>query len=200
MQKNQEDGFKKFGKNYVYIGPDKDIDLLKDLEYVMVKDPSKADIAIATGFNGHLSTMEERLPQAIAAKEHNIPMICVNPDMLVVKQDGKEIICAGALAREYEKMGGKVIYYGKPFKAVYEMVCDIFKTDKKEKMIAIGDGLETDIKGANDFGIDSILITGGILSNPLQIKFWEDAKKEKLEEICQSYNTFPKFVISNLKL
>jgi HAD superfamily hydrolase (TIGR01459 family) len=200
LQQNQQDGFKKFGQNYFYIGPQKDIDLLNGLNYQKVEKASDANFVINTGFEGDFSKIEEKLPQVIEAKKYNLPMICVNPDMIVVKQNGMEIICAGILAKEYEKIGGKIFYYGKPFKSVYEIVCKKFGISDKKKIIAIGDSLETDIKGANDFAIDSILVTGGILSNSLGIKYWQVADELKLQSICKSYQTFPKFVISNLKL
>ena len=200
LKKNQENGFKNFGPNYFYIGPQKDIDLLDGLDYKRVEDATKADFALTTGFDHEASTLAEKLPQAIAAKENNLKMICVNPDMIVVKQDGIEMICAGTLARQYEKLGGEVIYYGKPFQSVYKMVCEFFNNPENKKILAIGDGMETDIKGAADFGIDSLLITGGILSKELSVSYNQTVDKNKLERVCARYNLFPKFVISNLKL
>lgn len=200
LKKNQENGFKNFGPNYFYIGPQKDIDLLDGLNYARVDDAAKADFSLTTGFDHEASTLAEKLPQAIAAKENNLKMICVNPDMIVVKQDGIEMICAGTLARQYEKLGGEVIYYGKPFQSVYKMVCEFFNNPENKKILAIGDGMETDIKGAADFGIDSLLITGGILSKELSVSYNQTVDKNKLETVCARYNLFPKFVISNLKL
>lgn len=200
LEKNQKNNFNQFGKNYFYIGPDKDLDLLDGLNYVRVKNASEANFAVNTGFNDYDSTLEEKLPQAIEAKKYDLPMICVNPDLIVVRQDGDEMICAGALAREYEKIGGKVIYYGKPFNSVYKIVCEIFNNPQTDRMIAIGDGLETDIKGAHDFGIDNILVTGGILTNSLGITYNQTADKSKLEAICSKYKLFPKFVIPSFKL
>lgn len=200
LKKNQDEGFKNFGKNYFYIGPQKDIDLLDGLNYSRVEKASLAHFAINTGFDGELSTLDEKLPQALEARQNNLPMICVNPDLIVVKQNGLEMICAGALAGEYKKLGGEVFYYGKPFSTVYKMTCEIFNNPEKNKILAIGDGLETDIKGANDFGIDSLLITGGILANSLGINYLQTADKNKLEAICTTYQAFPKFVISSLKL
>ena len=127
-------------------------------------------------------------------------MLCVNPDLIVVKQNGIEMICAGALALEYQKIGGTVHYYGKPFSKVYQMVLEKFLIADKSKIIAIGDGLETDIKGASDFEIDNILVTGGILANDLEIKFWQVAEDEKLKKICNNYKIFPNYIISNLRI
>jgi HAD superfamily hydrolase (TIGR01459 family) len=200
LKKNQEEGFKNFGKKYFYIGPKKDIDLLDELDYIAVESAAEADVVITTGFDHEHSVLDEKLPQILEAKKHNLPMICVNPDMIVVRQDGHEMICAGALALEYEKIGGKVFYYGKPFSTVYKTVCEIFNNPENKKILAVGDGLETDIKGAGDFGIDSLLVTGGILANSLGIKYWQTADKTKLEKVCDSYQLFPKFVIPSLKL
>lgn len=200
LKKNQDENFKNFGKKYYYVGPDKDLDLLDGLDYVRVDDASIADVVINTGFDHEDSTIHEKMPQIIEAKKHDLPMICVNPDLIVVKQNGKEMICAGALAHQYEKLGGKVIYYGKPFSAVYKMTLETFGNPPKNKTIAIGDGMETDIKGANAFGIDSILVTGGILAKQLNIQFHQNADEKKLVEICQHYGFSPQFVISNLKI
>jgi HAD superfamily hydrolase (TIGR01459 family) len=200
LKKNQEAGFKNFGKNYFYIGPKKDIDLLDGLKYVKVDDASQANFAITTGFDNDDSTLNEKMPQALAAKANNLPLICVNPDMIVVKQDGRKMICAGALAKEYKSLGGEVIYYGKPFSSVYKIVCEIFNDSKNNQMLMVGDGMETDIKGANDFKIDSLLITGGILSGILNISYKENADSTKLESLCKEHQIFPNFVISSLKI
>ncbi len=204
LEKNQKENFKNFGKKYFYIGPKKDMGLLDGLNYEKVESAAIADFAVTTGFDHDESKLEEKLPQALEAKKHNLPMICVNPDLIVIRQNGNIMICAGTLAQEYERLEGQVIYYGKPFSLVYKIACEIFfnienREIPKDKIIAIGDGLETDIKGANAFGIDNILVTGGILSKSLGIRYDEVADKSKLEAICNEYQIFPKFVISNFK-
>jgi len=200
LEYNQKNNYQNFGKKYFYIGPQKDLDLLDGLSYERVDNAMLANFVVNTGFDCDTSTLEEKLPQALEAIKYNLPMICVNPDLVVVKQNGHEMICAGALAQEYERLGGKVIYYGKPFNLVYKMTCEIFQKPHNEKIIAIGDGLETDIKGAVDFGIDSLLITGGILSNILEINYTQNADRSKLEAVCDEYQLFPQFVISSLKI
>lgn len=200
LQKNQAENFAKFSNKYYYIGPEKDLDLLDGLAYQKAENASQASFIVNTGFDGEDSTMAEKMPQILEAKKYNLPMICVNPDLIVVNQAGKEMICAGALAREYEKMSGEVLYYGKPFSAVYKMTMEKLGNPQKNEVIAIGDGMETDIAGAKEFAIDSILVTGGILANQLAIKFHQDPNMEKLTGICQKYQIFPQFVISNLKI
>ena len=82
--------------------------------------------------------------------------ICSNPDLIVHRGEIKEY-CAGKIAQIFEKIGGKVVYFGKPYKEIYKLCLK-----ENEKVIAIGDNLRTDIKGANNMKIDSIFITSGV--------------------------------------
>jgi HAD superfamily hydrolase (TIGR01459 family) len=187
------------GSKYFYIGPQKDIDLLDGLEYDMVEDAKDADFAIVTGFDGLGSTLEEKMPQINAAIACNLPLICVNPDMMVIKKGGDELLCAGVIAKKYLELKGRVFYYGKPYGEIYKIVHEIFgKNADKSKFLAIGDGLETDIKGANDYGIKSVLTTGGILSNKLGIIPGQKADQDKVKEQCGFQGAFPDYVISGL--
>ncbi len=195
---NQENNFDSFGEEYYYVGPNKDLDLLEGLNYKRVVDAKDANFVLVTGFDGEHSVLEEKLSQIQEAKKHDLPFICVNPDLIVVKKDGREMLCAGVLAREYENMGGKVIYYGKPHQKVYEITYKLLGSPNKNEIVAIGDGLETDIEGANAFNIDSVLITSGILCNKLGVKFGQKANEEKLNAICSLQKTFPRYVISNI--
>ncbi len=183
---------------YFYIGPQKDADLLNGLEYKPTQNANEASFVVATGFDNDLSTIEEKLPQLLEAKKYNLPMICVNPDLIVVKQNGAELICAGLMALEYQKMGGKVIYFGKPYNLVYDQVFRLFSNPDKTKVLAVGDGIETDILGANQNGIDSAFVAGGILARELNIKHGSLPDKNLMQQICNKYQAFPQFVIGNL--
>lgn len=184
--------------NCYYVGPEKDADLLDGLEYQATADASKADFVVATGFDHDFSEAKEKLPQLKEAIKYNLPMICVNPDLIVIKQNGHEMLCAGILALEYQKLGGKVIYFGKPYPQVYEQVFQLFSLKDKSKVLAVGDGIETDILGANNNGIDSALIPGGILSNKLQVKYGQIPDPLKMQKICDHHKIYPKFVIGGL--
>ena len=80
-------------------------------------------------------------------------LICTNPD-LIVHRGSIEELCAGSVAKVFEDLGGKVVYFGKPHEEIYNMCFEPI-----EKVLAIGDNLRTDIKGANNLNIDSIFIT-----------------------------------------
>jgi HAD superfamily hydrolase (TIGR01459 family) len=153
--------FGNFGNNYIYIGPDRNIDLLNGLNYQIVKDFSLANFVLLTGFyNDDYDVLNAKKYLGEAIK-YKLPLICANPDKLVVTQTGDKFLCAGIIAREYQNMGGEVIYYGKPYNQVYQTVFDLMNI-AKDKLLAIGDSLETDIKGANLASIDSLLIASGI--------------------------------------
>ena len=144
----------KFGKTFFHLGPPRDTSLFekqKDNKTVI----DKCDFILCTGlFDNHeddLSYYKNFLKEHISKK-----LICTNPD-LTVHRGNIEELCAGSVAKVFEELGGKVIYYGKPYKEVYNKCFD-----KGEKVLAIGDNLRTDIKGANNLNIDSIFITEGV--------------------------------------
>jgi ribonucleotide monophosphatase NagD (HAD superfamily) len=95
-------------------------------------------------------------------------MICANPD-LVVHRGPKLCYCAGALAKEYERLGGSAVYYGKPHLPIYDEVkraigqaADAAKSKKPKKPLAVGDGLNTDLLGANRAGLDVLFVADGV--------------------------------------
>lgn len=198
LQQNQQNAFSEYGKRYYYIGPDKDVDLLNGLKYEKSNLASNSDFALVTGFDHDNSTKDEKLSDLQECLKQNLTLICVNPDLIVVKKNGQEMLCAGVIAKQYEEMGGKVVYFGKPHNLIYETVLSASNITNKAKIIAIGDGIETDIKGANDNNIDSALIGGGILSNRLKISHGELPNVDDLLSVCKDYNSYPKFVLARL--
>ena len=120
-------------------------------------------------------------------------MICSNPDKTVVRGENF-MICAGLLAEYYEKIGGEVEYFGKPFKPIYEYCFNFFEK-KKKKILIIGDSLENDIKGANNLNFDSLLITDGIHR---EVNINNDVDKQKLDGLIKSKNIFPDFYMRKL--
>lgn len=150
------------GTHYYYLGPSKDEDILADLpHYQRVASPEQAQFVLNTGYERDFQPHDEVLPTLEKLLQHKLPLLCVNPDHEVVKLDGTQMLCAGTLADAYAEMGGTVDYIGKPFEDVYERAFNVLGTDK---VLAIGDNPLTDIIGAQEMDIDSLLITGGILA------------------------------------
>jgi len=113
-------------------------------------------------------------------------MICTNPDLIVDRGNVREF-CAGSVAMVFEKMGGEVIYFGKPYPEVYDQCIN----NKNKKILSIGDNLNTDIKGANLHNFDSLLISNGIHKNEIKAK--------GIEDVSKSYEVICNYIQSELK-
>lgn len=196
QSRNQDEGSNVY--KYYYIGPKKDAGLLDGLGYRATNDASQADFAVATGFDDGNYDLADKMPQLRAARQHNLPLICVNPDLIVVRQSGEEILCAGVLALEYQKLGGEVDYFGKPYSLVYEQVFRLFSIKDRSRVLAVGDGLETDILGANNNSIDSALVAGGIMGRQLQVRHGDLPDEGRVRKVCEEYKIYPKFVLGGL--
>ena len=172
-------------EKFYHLGPPKDFDLFLDFKKNKTIDIKESSYLLCTGLfeeqGEDLNYYEELL------KEHiNKKMICTNPDLIVDKGDKREL-CAGSVALVFEKMGGEIIYFGKPFPEVYNQSID----NKEKKVLSIGDNLNTDIKGANLLNYDSLIISNGIHKNEI--------KKEGIEVVSKKYEVDIKFIQTELK-
>lgn len=129
-----------------------DIALTNDL-----RKASHIIITFMTADEDKMNSCDELLKQAI---ENGCQAVCINPD--ITAPYGNQILYTpGYFAKKYEEFGGKVIYFGKPHRGIYDFFIDKFLNElgiPKHRTIAIGDSISTDIKGARDFGIDSLLV------------------------------------------
>ncbi|MGF1545459.1 MAG: TIGR01459 family HAD-type hydrolase [Parvularculaceae bacterium] len=103
-------------------------------------------------------------PRLAEAADRGLTMVCANPD-IVVRWGDKLLWCAGALARIYEELGGAVVYAGKPHAPIYALAFAALEEAAgapvpRDRALAIGDGLRTDIEGANRAGVDAVFIAG----------------------------------------
>ncbi len=183
---------KEIGKRYYYIGPDKDLDILDGLWFIR-SGLANADFLLNVGFFNDYQTMEDMESLLTTSRALGRPMLCVNPDRVVVKQDGTRLLCAGTIADAYEKIGGKVHWFGKPYAEVYQLCLQRFDGIAKQEILAVGDSLETDIKGAAGVGIDSVLIGGGILKE--QLYSGGGINEVALQSLVQEYGATPHYVI-----
>ena len=153
-------------KTLFHLGPDRDRGVFAGLELTFA-DAGEAELVICSGlYDDTCETPDDyaELLQELAARD--LPMICANPD-LMVERGGALIYCAGALAVEYEKLGGEVIYAGKPHMPIYDRAIARIAEHRGEpvartRIIAIGDGLKTDMAGAAQAGLDALYIASGL--------------------------------------
>ncbi len=161
------------GRACLHLGPEHDRHLFEGLPGVeRVEDPALADFVLNTGPSCYDAPPEDYGPVLEACARRGLPMVCANPDLEVMV--GERVVeCAGTLARRYAALGGEVRYHGKPHAPVYRRCFDLLGIEDRRRIVAIGDTLHTDIAGAAAAGIDSVLVTGGILSRTLDIPWGE---------------------------
>ena len=159
------------GRNVFHLGPERDAHLREGLP-VHFGGPDEAEVVMCSGlFDDRTEQPEQYRPMLEQLAARHLPFVCANPD-LVVKHGEHILPCAGALAAIYEELGGEVIMAGKPFAPIYEEAlrkaeAAAGRTVKKREILAIGDGIGTDMKGAANFGIAAVFVAGGISEGAL---------------------------------
>ncbi len=148
----------------LHIGPERDAGVFHGLPLDSV-GVETAEVVLCTGLvDDDTETPEDYRGLLAALKARDLPMLCANPD-IVVQKGAKLLYCAGALAKAYEAIGGRVLYYGKPYRPIYEAALAKLTGIAGRPIrrpLAVGDGLLTDIAGANGFGIDALFIADGV--------------------------------------
>lgn len=175
---NSEKSHKNPGKRCFYLGPKRSGGLLNDLNLEIVLNIDNADFILNTGTEGNQDDALQHKPLLLNALEKQLPMICANPDLVAIRK-GVRGISAGAIAKLYEELGGIVEYTGKPYSQIYDVCYERLGQITKSRILMIGDGLQTDIKGANDFGIDSLFIKEGIYQQQIEAQIQKHKANEE---------------------
>jgi HAD superfamily hydrolase (TIGR01450 family) len=152
-------------KKVFLLGPERDLPLLDGLGVEAVT-ADEAEVIVCTGFfDDETETPEDYRDMLKALAARRVQMICANPD-LVVERGHKMIPCAGAMAAYYDRMGGETAVAGKPHTPIYDATLAAARDLRGEfphsRVIAIGDGMPTDVRGALDYGLDLLYISHGI--------------------------------------
>ena len=134
------------------------------------------------------------------AKQMGMKLLCANPDIVVDRGETREW-CAGALARLYTEMGGESLYFGKPYPPIYDLarrrLAELDKDVPDSRILAIGDGILTDIAGATGEGIDSLFITGGLAAS--ETKTSVQPEPEALKAYLEKEMSNPEYSIGFLR-
>ncbi|MEE8332983.1 MAG: TIGR01459 family HAD-type hydrolase [Alphaproteobacteria bacterium] len=161
LKDRRDDWYDGTGRRYLHIGPGRDRGLFEGLEVEQAADVADAGLIVNTGPWEDNETVADYEEQLAEGARRGLKMVCANPDLEVIR-GGTRIICAGALAKRYEELGGDVLYYGKPYPPIYRMCLAQLGGPPPDRVLAIGDSLLTDIAGATAMGMDSLLVIGGI--------------------------------------
>jgi HAD superfamily hydrolase (TIGR01459 family) len=177
-------------RRYVHYGPDELADLLAGLPLDAVARPEDAQFVLATGSLDDDDGVEI-LEMALAL---DLPMICANPDREVMIGTDR-IVCAGSVAFEYQHMGGRVVFYGKPYPTAYQQALSRLGLPAS-RVLAIGDSLVTDIAGANRHAMASLLVLSGV--HAAQTTRTGRVDEAALEGLCRDCGAWPTFVLPRL--
>lgn len=185
------------GSKCYHIGATKDLSLFEEEVCERVERIEEAGFILNSGIECAGQTVEDFEDILQQALTLNLPMVCANPDLVVHIGTSLEY-CAGAIAKRYQDLGGTVHFMGKPYGEVYARVLNHFPSGAR--LLAIGDAFETDIKGAQAYGLDSAFVGGGIHRGDLQIQEGELPQPELMEHLCDRYGVSPTYVIPGLVL
>lgn len=196
---------KRPGESVFLIGPERDHTIFTGLD-APLSSAQDANYVICTGlFDDEVETPDDYRDLLAQLRGRGLFMICANPDIVVERGD-RLIYCAGALADAYAALGGEVYYAGKPHRPLYDMA--LAETDKarraralagaakRDRVLAIGDSVRTDLKGAHDLGVDCLFVTAGIHAEELGHR--EDPDLATLGQIFAAAGQAPKAVTRRL--
>ena len=191
-----------FGPRIEYVGPERDLHMLTDLGL----EPAPADEAEAVLVTG-LRDDRTETPQDYAGEiatwaARRLPMLCANPDIMVDRGD-ERLWCAGAIARDYEAAGGRVVWYGKPHRPIYERCFAVLeelggRPVARERVLAIGDGIATDVEGGIRAGLDVVFVTGGLAAAELG-PHPEHPDPDRLERFLAEHGVGPRYALGRLR-
>jgi HAD superfamily hydrolase (TIGR01459 family) len=194
------------GQKIFFIGTDAELPFFEPLK--LIDDPiqtehvpiEEAEGIVCTGLPTADGTPDDVRAPLLYAKQKGLKLLCANPDIIVDRGDKREW-CAGAVAQAYTEMGGTSLYFGKPHAPIYDLarrrLSAIRPNIPDDRILAIGDGITTDIQGAIGEGIDSLFITGGLAAKETATVTQPDP--EKLSQYVLEKQLDPTFSIGFLR-
>jgi HAD superfamily hydrolase (TIGR01459 family) len=188
------------GARVFHIGPPRDLGLFEGLD-APIAPLESADYVVCSGLTDDTIETPQDYHELIEAMHaRSLPMICANPDIVVERGD-ELVYCAGAIADLYAAAGGTVIYAGKPHRPIYDTALHIAKEKRgglppAHRLLAIGDSVRTDLKGAAALGIDCLFVTAGIHAEELGGR--DNPDSAALAQVFAAAGLFPKLIMRQL--
>ncbi|MEL7091104.1 MAG: TIGR01459 family HAD-type hydrolase [Pseudomonadota bacterium] len=194
------------GENVYFVGqPGEEkffepIGVIKDPVDIRMVPLDQAEGIVMTGPRDPLADPDTMRPEFLAAKARGLKLLCANPDIVVDRGEVREW-CAGALAKLYTEMGGESLYFGKPHPPIYDLarrrLAELRADVPDAGILAIGDGVLTDIAGAMGEDIDSLFISGGLAAAETKTSHQPDA--DALSAYLEKEKSAPTYTIGQLR-
>ncbi|MBM3514469.1 MAG: TIGR01459 family HAD-type hydrolase [Alphaproteobacteria bacterium] len=186
--------FAALGRRAYHLGPERDRSVFEGTELAIVAAVEDAELIVNTGPIDLAQSVIDWEPVLAAGAARRIPMVCANPDHVVIR-GGKRVTCAGALAARYQVLGGSVAYRGKPDPEVYRLATRMLGIADPRRIAVVGDALDTDVKGAMAAGLDAIWCTGGIHAAELGVSYGVAAEPAAAASLAQRQGYRPTAII-----
>ena len=188
------------GQSAFHVGPKRDLSMFDELD-TKLAPIDEADYVVCSGlYDDDTETPQDYVATIAAMRARRLTMVCANPD-IVVERGERLVYCAGAIADLYAAAGGEVVYAGKPYRPIYEQALAAAQSRRGHavapaRVLAIGDSVHTDLKGATAFGIDCLFVTAGIHAEELGGR--ERPDTAALNDIFAAAGLAPKAVMQRL--
>lgn len=197
LRERRQPPFSELGRRCFLLTRFGDLGVVEGLDLELVDDVDAADFLFITGVDSPAKTLEDYLPVVERAARRRIPAICSNPDR-VAPVAGKLALAPGAVAEAYERLGGPVTYVGKPSPWIYEACFAALADVPRARILAVGDSLAHDIRGAKGVGLDACLVTGGIHRAAFDGLTEPEAVSRVARELGREHDAVPDYVLSRL--
>jgi HAD superfamily hydrolase (TIGR01459 family) len=190
------------GNRFHYVGPPRDLHMLTGLDHPDTP-LDQADAILCTGLrDDQTETPADYLSAMADWQARGLTLLCANPD-LIVDRGEQRLYCAGSLALAYEQAGGKVVWFGKPHRPTYEQSFHLLeelagREIAADAVLAIGDGIRTDVKGGLDYGLDVLFVTGGLSAAELGADP-EHPDPVHLDAYLADHGVAPQYAIGRLR-
>lgn len=193
------------GRKVWHIGTEKDDGFFTDIPKEWADAPAvtrvsleEAEGIVASGpFDEANEAPEDYRARLMMARERGLVLLCANPDV-VVDMGETRIYCAGALAEFYEDLGGKSLYFGKPHPPIYDRARRLMELGDEARILVVGDGIRTDVKGAQQEAIDCLFVTGGLAAEAFGPDV-ENPDADLLREWLATQQLAPRYSIGRLR-
>lgn len=190
------------GRRFHYVGPERDLHMLSDIGLAPAA-LEEADAILCVGLRDDRSeTPADYFDEMAGWLERGLALLCANPD-LVVDRGEQRLYCAGAIALAYEQVGGRVVWFGKPHAPIYReaeaLLAEVAgRAISRERILAVGDGIRTDVAGGLAFGLDVMFVTGGLSAEALGTDP-EHPEPARLDAYLAEHGVAPDYAIGRLR-
>jgi HAD superfamily hydrolase (TIGR01459 family) len=191
-----------WGRKLFHIGAPKDEPFFEgaDIDRVPL---DQAEAIVCTGlFDDDVETPQDYADTIAAGVARGLKLLCANPDIVVDKGD-RRIFCAGAIAEAYRDAGGEPVYFGKPHLPIYDLARQVLeekagRSIDARRILAVGDGVKTDVAGAGAAKLDCLFIIGGLAAAEIGRRDG-GPDPDRLRAFLQGNQVFPRYAMDNLK-